>query len=444
MKITIPTLITLIPSLPLIAHDLSAPNDNHSHSDSKPLQTETNKVEEPKDTPPQAAPFSAFAPAVKTRWDENFLFIESTGLPAHNMMVGITNWQQQVPIPQDYTGENSWRIPLNPVPAEEPKSIQGAFLRGAIAIAVNGIPIFNPQNNRGEVAQDIGELDQWGGHCGRADDYHYHAAPLHLQAAVGPDSPIAYALDGYPIYGLTEVDGSEPEELDEFNGHSKPELGYHYHASKKYPFVHGGFHGEVTERDGQVDPQPRAQPLRDALPPLRGAEITGFERNEDFDKLTYTVKDETRFIAYRQLPDGDFEFIFDSGTDGTKKGVYTRQEGGGPPQDGPPPQVPRPAGEEAKTQPSDLDEPALVRKRSSDGTFLLASPVVEEKGELPLKFTGDGEGISPPVTWKGSPEGTASFVLIMDHVDREGVWKWSWTVYDIQQRPQPSKRTLRM
>ena len=54
--------------------------------------------------------------------------------------------------------------------------------------------------------------------------------------------------------------------------------GYHYHASKKYPYVNGGFHGEVVEREGQVDPQPRAQPVRPDLPPLRGAKITGFDR----------------------------------------------------------------------------------------------------------------------------------------------------------------------
>ena len=105
------------------------------------------------------------------------------------------------------------------------------FLRGAIALAANGIPIFNPQNNRGEVSADIGELDQWGGHCGRADDYHYHAAPLHLQTVLGKGQPIAYALDGYAIFGLTEPDGSAPAQLDAFNGHATPALGYHYHAS---------------------------------------------------------------------------------------------------------------------------------------------------------------------------------------------------------------------
>ena len=67
---------------------------------------------------------------------------------------------------------------------------------------MNGVPIFNAPNNRGEDAFLIGELDDWGGHAGRADDYHYHAAPLHLQEIVGDAAPIAYALDGYPIYGL--------------------------------------------------------------------------------------------------------------------------------------------------------------------------------------------------------------------------------------------------
>ena len=211
-------------------------------------------------TPPQAAVFAHFAPMVRTRWDNRFLWVESDGLPSHTMMVGITAWQQQVPLPQPYTGANAWMIPLHPVVSKTPLSIRGRFLRGAIAVAANGIPIFNPQNNRGEISQEIGELDRWGGHCGRADDYHYHAAPLHLQDVVGKGAAIAFALDGYPILGLTEPDGSKPVGLDSFNGHDSPSLGYHYHASRQYPYVNGGFHGEVVERVGQVDPQPRARP----------------------------------------------------------------------------------------------------------------------------------------------------------------------------------------
>jgi len=33
------------------------------------------------------------------------------------------------------------------------------------------------------------------------------------------------------------------------------------HGSTKYPYVNGGFHGEVVEAGDQVDPQPRAQPV---------------------------------------------------------------------------------------------------------------------------------------------------------------------------------------
>ena len=64
------------------------------------------------------------------------------------MMVGITNWQQQVPINKNYTSENSWAIPLHPKMAENPLSTKTNLLKGAIAVAVNGIPIFNPLNNK--------------------------------------------------------------------------------------------------------------------------------------------------------------------------------------------------------------------------------------------------------------------------------------------------------
>ena len=122
-------------------------------------------------------------------------------------MIGITSWQQQVPISQPYTDNNSWSIPLQPAYATTPLSTKTNLMKGAVAIAVNGIPIFNALNNRGEDSYLIGELDNWGGHCGRGDDYHYHAAPLHLSTVNGL-KPIAFAVDGFPVYGVKEPDGS--------------------------------------------------------------------------------------------------------------------------------------------------------------------------------------------------------------------------------------------
>ena len=297
--------------------------------------------------PPQAAAFKAFAPRVKLRWDQEFLYIENNGLPAHGMMVGITAWQQQVPMPQAYIGNNAWRLPLSPVPATQPQSIEGRFLRGAIAIAANGIPIFNPQNNRGEISQEIGELDQWGGHCGRADDYHYHAAPLHLQSTVGDGKPIAYALDGYPIYGLTEPGGAAPKNLDSYNGHTTAKLGYHYHASKSYPYVNGGFHGKVTEREGQVDPQPRAQSVRPDQSPLAGAEITKFKAaaNEKSFKLLYTLHGKTGSVKYVNVGKDTWKFFYTSTSGVLRRQTYFPQPSGDRPQGQdrrPPPPPPEP------------------------------------------------------------------------------------------------------
>lgn len=512
---------------------------------------------------PQTA--KAFLPFTKLdlRADGEFLYVGSNGLPDHNMMVGITAWQQQVPLPQPYFDDNAWRIPLKPVVAKEPAMIKGRFLRGAIALAVNGIPIFNPQNNRGEISYEIGELDQWGGHCGRADDYHYHIAPLHLQAQVGKGMPVAYALDGYPVYGLTEPDGSPVANLDECHGHEDAKIGYHYHASNKYPYVFGGFHGEVVEREEQVDPQPRAQGVREALTALRGAKITAFESTgKDSYKLSYEVNGDQRSVSYSIKADGTYPFHFDNGRDGTADEVYTarRQGGGGggdrPPGGGPEgmkgkgkgkgqgkggregemrrddPPPPRP-GEEGGRPPrpqaaiegildvngdgvvtaqefadnaksnaakkgiaipdamakakeqfnafdhnrdGKLDTPELdelagnapasgapqprgeeppareeMKKggggerggkgqafvalpdqpRSSDGKFTLTSPVVEDLQALPIEFTGDGDGISPPLQWNDAPAGTKGYALIMDHVTPDGDRKWYWTVYDI-------------
>ncbi|MSR04273.1 MAG: hypothetical protein EXS04_01570, partial [Phycisphaerales bacterium] len=50
--------------------------------------------------PWQVAPFVPFAPAVRTRTDSQWLYVESDGMPhaplEFTMMVGIRAWQQQV------------------------------------------------------------------------------------------------------------------------------------------------------------------------------------------------------------------------------------------------------------------------------------------------------------------------------------------------------------
>lgn len=358
-----------------------------------------------------AASFQPFSPRVQTRADADTFYVESDGMPNHPMMVGIRAWQQQVPLPQRYTGSNAWQFPLKPVPAKNPLSAKDHFFRGAIAIAADGVPIFNALNNRGVDSNSIGELDEFGGHCGRADDYHYHVAPLYLEKTL-KGKPIGYALDGYPLYGLTEPDGSAPGKLDAFNGHETSALGYHYHSTKTYPYLNGGFHGEVTEREGQVDPQPRASSPRPATPPLPGAKITGYEKNADGSALlTYVIEGQTCKIRYRAESDDSYTFDYINPEGKAVTLNYPQRGGREPGQGGGRGQGQ--GGGRGRSQ-----DPAITRPGPSD--FQLTSPAVTNGGSLPIEYTCDGQSVSLGVAWKNAPQGTKSFALVMHHIPPGG------------------------
>ncbi len=324
------------------AHEIGHDDEAHPHYDASvvpppiptflaaaPAAARAAKPVAP--SPAIAAMFAPFADKVRVRWDENSLYLESDAMPDHKMMLGITAWQQQVPLPQPYVGDNAWRVPLAPTPAKVPLSAKTNFFRGAIALAANGVPIFNPIKNDGRTDTFLaGELDTFGGHAGRADDYHYHIAPLHLQTQLGPNQPIAVALDGYAIYGLAENDGTPPSNLDAFGGHTMPALGYHYHSSKSYPYINGGFHGEVALVGGQVDPQPNARPVRPATTPLRGATITDFSMTPDgknFD-LRYSQNGKIGSVRYAIEGDGTYKFQYLAADGQTSEQTYAARPDG--------------------------------------------------------------------------------------------------------------------
>jgi len=246
-----------------------------------------------------AAWFGAFPGHVRTRSDSQYIYVESDGLADHTLMVGIRSWQQQVPLPANYTGSNAWRLPLAPKLAATPVSARTGLFRGAIALAVNGVPIFNALNNRGDDAFLAGELDDFGGHSGRADDYHYHTAPLFLSSTVGATKPIAVALDGFALYGSVEPDGSAMRALDAYNGHADGAGGYHYHGTRSYPYINGGMMGVVQVSD-QVEPQPSVTPVRPAGTPLAGAQITRHVSTGTTSwSLEYQIAGRTYRVDYR-------------------------------------------------------------------------------------------------------------------------------------------------
>ena len=259
--------------------------------------------------------FTPFKSEVSTSWDTKYFRVGSIGLAkTHEMMKGITAWQQQVPLPQCYLNANAWSIPLNPVMAQNSIPVdQKHFTRGAIAIAINGIPIFNPYTNTGIDAFLDGQLDDYGGHSGRADDYHYHIAPVHLYAFTSIAKPIAYAFDGFAIYGSLEPDGSPMKTLDSHHGHANASGIYHYHGTNSAPYMIASFAGEVTEDSTyQLIPQATAKGVRPALTPLKGATITALTPNGSNSGygLKYTLNGQTYSLDYSWTPQGNYTYVF--------------------------------------------------------------------------------------------------------------------------------------
>ncbi len=274
--------------------------------------------------------FEPFKDKLELRSSMDYLFVGSNGFPDHPMMIGIQSWQQQVPLPQPYTKGNSWRIPLHPKLADKPISAKTALFSGAIALAVNGVPIFNALNNRREDTFLAGELDEYGGHCGRGDDYHYHIAPVHLQTVVGKGNPIGYALDGFPLFGFTDDLGNQPKDLDEFNG--RMENGsYRYYSTKTFPYINGGLRGEVTVRGDRVDPQPKDRPVRKAREPLRDAKITDFVRDEKRQSYTllYEIRGAEHLVQYTIHKDGAYTFTYQDDLGVKTSQVYRGRDSGG-------------------------------------------------------------------------------------------------------------------
>ena len=62
----------------------------------------------------------------------------------------------------------------------------------------------------------------------------------------------------------------------------------------------------------------------------------------------------------------------------------------------------------------------------------LTSPSFSNNGEIPQKFTCDGEDISPKLMWHNVPEEVRSFVLICEDPDApKGTWV-HWVVFNLK------------
>jgi Raf kinase inhibitor-like YbhB/YbcL family protein len=63
--------------------------------------------------------------------------------------------------------------------------------------------------------------------------------------------------------------------------------------------------------------------------------------------------------------------------------------------------------------------------------IVVKSPAFEEGQRIGVKYTGDGEDVSPPLTWSGVPHGTRSLVLLCEDPDApRGTWS-HWVLFNL-------------
>ena len=263
-----------------------------------------------------------FTKTVSIMCDTKWMYVSSLEIPNDEMMVGITGWNQQVPLPFVMSDVLStmWKIPLKAAYSKTTTATTGV---GATALMVNGVPLFNatkPSKDGNQSSYQAsadplltGELDRCDGHSGRGDDYHYHAYPSCLVKALvtatksskAKNSLLGWSLDGFPVYGLSEANGAAVTKLDACLGHDlKNGIGYHYHFTSAAPYSPMCYHGVVP-----IENNPEHQPAAAAGRPAGGPTkvlITGMTFSlTGTSTLTYTYNGVEGSVSYTPAASAD-------------------------------------------------------------------------------------------------------------------------------------------
>jgi hypothetical protein len=202
------------------------------------------------------------------RLTETHLIVHSDGIPTHKTGTFPNRDNPNRIRKQDYV----FKIPRRPNLAARPTKLP----MGPIGVAINGVPFYNPYNREGNDAVEGPFAEVFDSCCGHPDQlgrYHYHKYPLCVKSPFrdepGQHSPlIGLAFDGFAIYGPNGQNGQPPADLDECNGHTDAERGYHYHVTSKFPYILGAYRGEVDRSN--FDQRGRFAGGRPAGPPPGG------------------------------------------------------------------------------------------------------------------------------------------------------------------------------
>lgn len=75
--------------------------------------------------------------------------------------------------------------------------------------------------------------------------------------------------------------------------------------------------------------------------------------------------------------------------------------------------------------------PEEMQPAGGTTSFIITSPAFTEGSKIPVKYTCDGQSISPALNWSGSPAGTASFALILEDPDAPVKNSTHWVIFNL-------------
>lgn len=80
---------------------------------------------------------------------------------------------------------------------------------------------------------------------------------------------------------------------------------------------------------------------------------------------------------------------------------------------------------------SSVTAPTPAGPTTPAATFRVTSSAGSDGGSLPMEFTCDGAGVSPPLQLEGAPSSTREFAVLMTTLPGDGTTKWNWVLYGI-------------
>lgn len=196
--------------------------------------------------------FARFGSSVTVSVEGTQVVLRSTGVPDHpspywgsgHSLYEAPHQGMQVNPNRISTQSLVLRVPVSPTRATASDTPMGPM-----GLAINGVALFNQYAaGRSPLTNEILSFDRFNGHPQQTGQYHYHLEPLWLTSRDGAAALIGVLLDGYPVYGPRERDGSLPSGLDSCNGHTHATADfangtYHYHVTTSVPYISGCFAG---------------------------------------------------------------------------------------------------------------------------------------------------------------------------------------------------------